>query len=65
MFKSTPSNPHLNQLLEEARKRPPMTLKERQEQRISFAYGNLALHDERVTKEDVRKVAEEIYGRIE
>lgn len=37
-----------------------MTEEETQEQRISFAYGNLSLHDDKVTKESVRRAAESI-----
>lgn len=37
-----------------------MTEEEMQEQRISFAYGNLSLHDDKVTKESVRRAAESI-----
>ena len=45
-------------LIESAR-RYRMTPRERDEQRISFAYGN-APHDSDLTKELVRSVAEEL-----
>lgn len=56
-----PVNPELAQLLKLA-KTHVMTPEEKYEQRISWAYGNLAIEDESVTKEQVRKTAEELYG---
>lgn len=38
----------------------PMTPKEQAEQRINFAYGNVALHNPEVTREDVERAAEEL-----
>ncbi len=52
-------NPCLMALLE-ASKSHIMTAEERHEQRISWAYGNLAIEDDSVTKEHVRKVAEDL-----
>jgi hypothetical protein len=49
----------LERLLSWAKEHPP-TEEELQEQRISFAYGNLALHDPRVTKDDVRRAVEHL-----
>jgi hypothetical protein len=48
------SNPTLESLLEAALSHE-MTPEERREQRISFAYGNLAIDDPTVTKEHVRE----------
>jgi hypothetical protein len=50
-------SPELARLLREAQ---PPTEEELWEQRISFAYGNLALHNPHVTKEDVRRAAEDL-----
>ena len=49
-----PTNPELTRLLKAALSHE-MTPEEYREQRISFAYGNLAIDDPRVTKEDVRE----------
>jgi len=57
----------LRRLLEEARALPlpPMTAAERREQRISFAYGNGAMHNPSITREDVERAHDEIYGKPE
>lgn len=52
-------SPELQRLLDEARKHE-VTEDELREQRISFAYGNLALHDPNVTKDDIRRTAQHI-----
>lgn len=57
-------SPRLKRLLAAAKKRV-VTEEELREQRISFAYGNLALHDPRVTKDDIRRAAERIKLRDE
>ncbi len=63
-FRPMAENPELIKLLERARSHA-MTPEEKAEQRISFAYWNLAIDNDGVTKDDVRKVAEEIYGPYE
>lgn len=40
----------------------PITPAMRREQAISFAYGNLSLHDPRVTREQVERMYEELHG---
>lgn len=40
-----------------------MTDEEVFEQRISFAYGNVSMHDSSITKEMVREQAEKLYGK--
>jgi hypothetical protein len=49
-----PASPELDALLEAALSHE-MTPEELREQRVSFAYGNLAIDDPAVTKEDVRE----------
>jgi hypothetical protein len=61
MFKPTENSEELFKLLEEARKAKPMTAEERRVQRVSFAYGNLALHDEKITKEMVEAADRELH----
>jgi hypothetical protein len=55
-------SPELNQLIEMARK-VQMTEDDRQEQRISFAYGNTKFENDDITWETVRKAAEELKSR--
>ena len=50
----------LDQLIEEARKAPPMTPAEREEQRRSFAYGNLAIENPRITRAMIDDAADRI-----
>lgn len=52
-------SPELQRLLDDVRKRE-VTEEELHEQRISFAYGNLALHNPNITKEDVRRAVNQI-----
>lgn len=52
-------DPELERLLEQARHHV-MTDEERREQRISFAYGNLVLHNPNITKDDIRRAAREM-----
>jgi hypothetical protein len=56
----------LNALLEAAKKAQP-TPKEREEQRRSFAYGNTAFENERITRkmidEQAEKLAQEAHER--
>ena len=61
-FNPLPVNSELAALIQRCRGYV-MTRDEINEQRISFAYGNLAIEDDSVTKESVRKMAEEIYGK--
>lgn len=44
-----------NELVEAVRRLPPMTEEERREQRISFAYGNVAFHNPAITREMVEQ----------
>jgi hypothetical protein len=53
----------LERLIERAKARGPMTAQEMGEQRISFAYGNLAIDDPRITREMVVAEHDRIYGR--
>jgi len=55
-------SPELNELIEMARK-VEMSEEDRQEQRISFAYGNTKFENEDITWETVRKAAEELKSR--
>jgi hypothetical protein len=48
---------HLKELLEAARKAPPMSDVEKEAQRQSFAYGNAHIENERVTREMVANAA--------
>jgi hypothetical protein len=59
-FKDKPITAELKQLLDWARSHE-MTPAEIYEQRISFAYGNLSV-DSPLTKDDVRREAERLYG---
>lgn len=59
VFKELPlRNAELERLLDEARKLPPMTSEEREEQRRSWAYGNCAIENPNVTREMVDEVAD-------
>jgi hypothetical protein len=55
-------SPELNELIEMAR-RVQMSDDERQEQKISFAYGNTKFENEDITWDTVRKAAEELKTR--
>jgi hypothetical protein len=55
-------SPELNQLIEMAR-RVQMSEDDRQEQRISFAYGNTRFENDDITWDTVRKAAEELKSR--
>lgn len=57
-----PPRPALDALIEAARKRPPMTPAEIREQRISFAYGNAAMENPRITREMVEAEHDRLYG---
>ncbi len=52
-------NPKLNRLLEESRRNPVAEAGLR-EQRISFAYGNAPANAKDITKDSVRKTAQNI-----
>lgn len=52
---------HLTKLLNEALKRVP-TPQELWDQRVSFVYGQLAFSNPNITKEEVAKRAEALYG---
>jgi hypothetical protein len=45
-------------LLDEARKRPPLTAEEREEQVRSFATGNIGIENPRVTRAVINAVAD-------
>lgn len=52
-------DPELQRLLEWAKNNPPSE-EQLREQRISVAYGNLALHNPSITKDDVRRAASQM-----
>lgn len=62
MSKPCPQRIELARLIEHARTLPPMTPAQLREQRISFAYGNTAMENDRITKEMVTKIHDEMYG---
>jgi hypothetical protein len=51
-------NEELARLLAEAKRRPPMTARQREEQNRNFVAGNVGLENERVTRAVVDRVAE-------
>jgi hypothetical protein len=53
----------LDRLIELAKNRGPVTAQELGEQRISFAYGNLAIDNPRITREMVIAEHDRTYGR--
>ncbi len=53
--------PELDELLKASVKHT-MTPGELWDQRLSWAYGNVAMHNDRITKEAVRRCMEENYG---
>jgi hypothetical protein len=55
-------SPELAQLIEMARK-VEMTENDKQEQRISFAYGNTKFENDDITWDTVRKAAEDLKSR--
>jgi hypothetical protein len=59
---SAPERPELDRLLEAARRLPPMTPAQLRLQRISFAYGNTSFDNDRITKEMVEQIHDEMYG---
>ena len=54
----------LNALLRQARS-VPMTPAEREAQRRSFVYGNTAFENDRITRELVDRVADEMEKKVE
>ena len=56
---SEPNNKDLDELLRIARDSKP-TEEEAEEQRQSFAFGNTHFENERITRETVRKAAEDL-----
>lgn len=58
------STQEINRLLEEARKRPPMTATEIRAQRISFVYGQLMDCAPHITKEKIALLHDAQYGNI-
>lgn len=65
MRQQSKSHPELDALLERARQLPPMTAGQLREQRISFAYGNVAIENPRITREMVERLHDETYGKPE
>ena len=57
-----PSGDTLAELLRSAQACGPMTPRELWQQRVSFAYGNVALHNPAVTREMVEAEAARVYG---
>jgi hypothetical protein len=55
-------SPELHELIEMARK-VEMTDDDREEQRISFAYGNTRFENDDITWDTVRKAAEDLKSR--
>lgn len=51
---------NLVDLIEAARRLPPMTDEQREAQRRSFAFGNTAIENPRITRETIDKIANEI-----
>lgn len=50
----------LDDLIEQSRRLPPMTDAQREEQRRSFAYGNTAIENPRITREMIDCIADKI-----
>ena len=63
--KPCPTRPDLLATLKRAAAAPPMTPAERQEQRISFAYGNVSLSNPRITRDQVRAADHAIHGNLQ
>jgi hypothetical protein len=53
----------LDDLIEWARRRGPMTPDEMREQRRSFAYGNCHIENDRITREMVAEADERLFPR--
>lgn len=58
-----PMSPELIRLLEIAARRGPMTAAEMRLQRISWAYGNCAFDNDRITREMVEREHDRVYGK--
>jgi hypothetical protein len=54
---------NLDELIEWARRRGPMTPDEIREQRRSFAYGNCHIENDRITREMVAEADERLFPR--
>ncbi len=52
----------LNELLEKAKQLPPMTEEQKENQAVSFVYGNLQLSGINVTKEYIRRRYRELHA---
>lgn len=63
LSKPIPPRPELERLLRAARDLPPMTPAELRAQRISWAYGNCKLSNDRITREMVEAEHDRIYGK--
>jgi len=56
-------DPELARLLAAARELPPISPAEMREQTISFAYGNLALHNSTITREMVEQAYDQMHPK--
>lgn len=61
--KPIPPNPELERLLKWAAQQPPMTPAQLRAQRISWAYGNCAIENPRITREMIERIHDEMYGK--
>lgn len=59
------TDPYLLALLEATKHLPPMTPAQMREQRISWAYGNCALDNPRITRKMVEDAHDKMYGKPE
>lgn len=57
------TDPKLLDLLEATKHLPPMTPAQLREQRISWAYGNCALDNSRITMKMVEEAHDAMYGK--
>lgn len=60
----SPDNVALDQLLEEAKNKGPMSKEEKRAQAISFVYGQLALSGRSISKEEVAQVYDELHKEV-
>lgn len=65
VLKPAPHRPELAALIAKAKALGPMTPTELREQRISFAYGNAAIDNPRITRKMVEEEYDRLYGRPE
>lgn len=60
-----PARPRLEALLAKARTMPSMTPGERRAQCVSFVYGQLKFSRAALTREDVARAYDEMYGSLD